>query len=129
MKKKVVILGSTGSIGCNALEVLDALSSEYEVIALSAHRNIDLLAKQVRRFTPAYAAITHEESAAASKQFDDFSGTILSGPDSLVELASLDQADIIVCAVVGAAGLLAALAAALLFSRQCRQGTRKRCEK
>ena len=113
MKKKVVILGSTGSIGCNALQVIDALNSEYEVIALSAHRNLDLLAEQVKKFNPRYAAITDEQSAAvSSKAFSGFSGTLLSGPDSLVELASLDEADIIVCAVVGAAGLPAALAAA-----------------
>ncbi len=113
MKKKVVILGSTGSIGCNALEVIDALSSEYEVIALSAHRNLGLLAEQVKKFTPRYAAVTDEQSAAVSSEaFPGFSGEVLSGPGSLVELASLDEADIIVCAVVGAAGLPAALAAA-----------------
>ena len=113
MKKKVVILGSTGSIGRNALAVIDALSSEYEVIALSAHRNLDLLAEQVKKFTPRYAAVTDEQSVAvSSKPFGGFSGEVLSGPDSLVELASLDEADIIVCAVVGAAGLPAALAAA-----------------
>ncbi|MHC5121843.1 MAG: 1-deoxy-D-xylulose-5-phosphate reductoisomerase [Planctomycetota bacterium] len=113
MKKKVVILGSTGSIGCNALQVIDALSSEYEVIAMSAHRNVDLLAEQIRKFSPRYAAVTDEQSAAvSSKQFGGFSGRLLAGPESLVELASLDEADIIVCAVVGAAGLPAALAAA-----------------
>ena len=62
MKKKVVILGSTGSIGCNALQVLDALRSEYEVIALSAHRNLELLSEQVNRFSPRYAAVTDEQS-------------------------------------------------------------------
>jgi 1-deoxy-D-xylulose-5-phosphate reductoisomerase len=113
MKKKVVILGSTGSIGCNALQVIDALSSEYEVIALSAHCNVDLLAEQVNKFSPRYAAVTDKQSAAvSSRQFSGFSGTVLSGPESLVELASLEEADIIVCAVVGAAGLPAALAAA-----------------
>ncbi|MBC8377544.1 MAG: 1-deoxy-D-xylulose-5-phosphate reductoisomerase [Planctomycetes bacterium] len=113
MKKKVVILGSTGSIGCNALQVLGALSSEYEVIALSAHRNLDLLAEQVKKFNPRYAAITDGPSAAASSEaFSGLSVTVLSGPDSLVELASVDDADIIVCAVVGAAGLPAVLAAA-----------------
>jgi 1-deoxy-D-xylulose-5-phosphate reductoisomerase len=113
MKKKVVILGSTGSIGCNALQVIDALSSEYEVIALSAHCNVDLLAEQVNKFSPRYAAVTDKQSAAvSSRQFSGFSGTVLSGPESLVELASLEEADIIVSAVVGAAGLPAALAAA-----------------
>jgi 1-deoxy-D-xylulose-5-phosphate reductoisomerase len=113
MKKKVVILGSTGSIGCNALQVIDALSSEYEVIALSAHSNLELLVEQVRQCNPRYAAVTDPQLAeASSKALSGFSGTVLSGPDSLVELAALDEADIIVCAVVGAAGLPAALAAA-----------------
>ncbi len=113
MKKKVVILGSTGSIGRNTLQVIDALRSEYEVIALSAHRNLDLLAEQVKKFNPRYAAVTDKQSTTdLSRAFSGFSGTVLSGPGSLVELASLDEADIIVCAVVGAAGLPAALAAA-----------------
>jgi 1-deoxy-D-xylulose-5-phosphate reductoisomerase len=113
MKKKVVILGSTGSIGCNALQVIDALNSEYEVLALSAHRNLDLLAEQANKFKPSYVAITDQQTTAVDSQgLDGFSGTVLSGPESLVELASLEEADIIVCAVVGAAGLPAALAAA-----------------
>ncbi|MEN8127775.1 MAG: 1-deoxy-D-xylulose-5-phosphate reductoisomerase [Planctomycetota bacterium] len=113
MSKKVVILGSTGSIGCNALQVIDALGSEYEVIALSAHSKLDRLAEQAEKFSPRYVAVTDTSSQPALKQtFSGFPGTVLSGPDALVELAALDEADIIVCAVVGAAGLPAALAAA-----------------
>ncbi|MHC4950779.1 MAG: 1-deoxy-D-xylulose-5-phosphate reductoisomerase, partial [Planctomycetota bacterium] len=113
MSKKVVILGSTGSIGRNALQVIDALGPEYEVIALSAHTSLDRLAEQAEKYKPRYIAVTDTSSAHISKQtFSGFSGTVLSGSDSLVELASLKQADIIVCAVVGAAGLPAALAAA-----------------
>ena len=118
MKKKVVILGSTGSIGCNALEVIDALHSEYEVIALSAHSNLELLVEQTAQCSPRYVAVTDPQLAgASSKAFSGFSGTVLSGADSLVELASLDEADIIVCAVVGAAGLPSALAAAQICRR------------
>jgi len=113
MKKNVVILGSTGSIGRNALQVIDALGSDYEVIALSAHSSLKLLAEQASRFNPRYVAVTDTLSQQQVQQaFSDFSGTVLSGPQTLVELASLDEADIIVCAVVGAAGLPAALAAA-----------------
>ncbi|MHC4525630.1 MAG: 1-deoxy-D-xylulose-5-phosphate reductoisomerase, partial [Planctomycetota bacterium] len=97
----------------NALQVIDALGPEYEVIALSAHTSLDRLAEQAEKYKPQYIAVTDTSPGHISEQaFSGFSGTVLSGPDSLVELASLDQAVIIVCAVVGAAGLPAALAAA-----------------
>lgn len=111
--KKVVILGSTGSIGCNALQVIDAMEPDYEVIAMSAHSKLDRLAEQARKYQPRYIAVTDTASMQTRKAvFSGYSGLVLSGPDSLVELAALDEADIIVCAVVGAAGLPAALAAA-----------------
>lgn len=113
MRKKVAILGSTGSIGQSALEVIAAMESEFEVIALSAHSRIDLLARQTAAFKPRYAAVTDALRADAfRKMVSGFNGRILQGTDSLVELASLDEADIVLCAVVGAAGLPAALAAA-----------------
>lgn len=113
MSKKVVILGSTGSIGCNALQVIDALSPEFEVLALSAHTRLDLLAQQAGDCNPQIVALTDSHSGQdLKKAFSGYSGTVLSGPDALVELACLDEADIVVCAVVGAAGLPAALAAA-----------------
>lgn len=113
MSKKVVILGSTGSIGRNALQVIDALGPDFEVIALSAHTSLDLLAQQAKDCGALYAAVTDRQSQTDVNQaFSSFSGTVLSGPDSLVELACLDEADIVVCAVVGAAGLPATLAAA-----------------
>jgi len=58
MSKQIAILGSTGSIGKNALRVIEALGAEYKVVALSAHTNIELLAEQVRRFEPDFAAVT-----------------------------------------------------------------------
>lgn len=118
MSKKVVILGSTGSIGCNVLQVIEALHPAYEVVALSANNRVELLADQVRRFNPRYAAITDETKYAELKdELSGFEGRILAGAESLVELASLDEADIVVCAVVGAAGLPAALAAATAGKR------------
>ncbi len=113
MTKKVAILGSTGSIGCNALEVIEALGPGYEVVALSGHSRTQLLARQAGRFNPQYVAITDDNNyAELNKSLPGFGGQILSGPKSLPELASLEQVDIVVCAVVGAAGLPAALAAA-----------------
>jgi 1-deoxy-D-xylulose-5-phosphate reductoisomerase len=113
MSKNVAILGSTGSIGCNTLAVIEALAPDYRVVALSAHRSTALLAEQVRRFRPRYAAVTdHIRAGEFRKKLNGFSGDVLDGADSLVELASLDEVDIVLCAVVGAAGLPAALAAA-----------------
>ncbi len=113
MSKKVAILGSTGSIGCNTLAVIEALAPDYEVVALSAHSQTDLLVAQATQCRPQYVAITENGNFEPLKAaLGDFSGQILAGPDSLVDLAALDEVDIVVCAVVGAAGLPAALAAA-----------------
>jgi 1-deoxy-D-xylulose-5-phosphate reductoisomerase len=113
MRKKIAILGSTGSIGRSALEVIAAMESEFEVAALSAHSRIDLLAQQTETFKPRYAAVTDGLRANEFKSMvPRFSGRVLEGAESLVELALLDEVDIVLCAVVGAAGLPAALAAA-----------------
>ena len=113
MSKKVAILGSTGSIGRNAIEVISALSPAFEVVAMSAHSNVDLFCRQVGRVRPRYAAMTHPAAAQECRQ--RLAGTgcqVLVGPESMVEIASLDEVDIVLCAVVGAAGLPAVLAAA-----------------
>lgn len=113
MTKKVAILGSTGSIGRNALEVIAALSPAYEVVALSANSSVDLFCRQVEAARPRVAALT--DPFAAKQCRKRLAGTgceILSGADSLIQLATLDEVDIVLCAVVGAAGLPAALAAA-----------------
>ncbi len=113
MSKQIAILGSTGSIGRSALRVIEALGPNYRVVALTAHSNIELLAEQVRGFNPDFVAITDPANAGRlSGRLGDFSGRILTGPDSLIEIAQLDEIDIIITAVVGAAGLPAVLAAA-----------------
>ena len=113
MTKKVAILGSTGSIGRNALEVIGALAPAFEVVAMTAHSKADLFCQQVRAVRPKYAAMTDSVAAQSCRKRLQGTGVeVLSGPDSLVEIASLDGVDIVLCAVVGAAGLPAALAAA-----------------
>ncbi len=113
MAKKVAILGSTGSIGRNALEVISALEPAFEVAAMSAHHRVDLFCEQIEAVRPSVAAMTDPQAAQACRERLGNGGCeILAGPDSLVEIASLDEVDIVVCAVVGAAGLPAALAAA-----------------
>lgn len=113
MGKRIAILGSTGSIGTNALRVIEALGPEYEVVALTAHSNTEMLAKQVRRFGPKFVALTNSEKAQDLRdRLGDYGGEVLIGPQSLVEIAGLDEADIVITAVVGAAGLGAVLEAA-----------------
>ncbi len=111
MAKRVAILGSTGSVGQNTLRVIEALGPPFEVTALSCHTNTDLLAEQVHRYRPRYAAVT---DAGRAKRFTEQAGSdveVLAGPEGLATIAELDDVDIVVVAVVGAAGLPAVLSA------------------
>jgi len=111
--KKIAILGSTGSIGKNALRVIDSLGSEYEIVALSAHSSVELLAEQARRYKPEFVAITNSDySERLIELIGDLDIEILAGPGGLIKIAELQQVDIVLTAVVGAAGLHAVLAAA-----------------
>jgi 1-deoxy-D-xylulose-5-phosphate reductoisomerase len=113
MPKRIAILGSTGSIGRSALRVIDALGPGYEIIALTAHSNVELLAEQARRCKPRFVAITDADCASRLREsIGDLDVEIFTGPNSLAEIAELDGIDIVLTAVVGAAGLPAVLAAA-----------------
>ncbi len=113
MAKQIAILGSTGSIGRNALRVIDALGPEYQVFALSAHSNVELLAEQARRHKPGFVAVTNSDYAEQLREFlDGLDVEILAGPEGLTKIAELEEVDIVLTAVVGAAGLPAVLAAA-----------------
>ncbi len=113
MPQGIAILGSTGSIGQNALRVIDALGPDYEVVALSAHSSVELLAEQTRRYRPRFVALANGDCAAEFRALVDGLDTeILTGPESLTELAESDQVETVLTAVVGAAGLPSALAAA-----------------
>jgi len=113
MRRGIAILGSTGSIGRNALRVIEALGPEYEVVGLSAHSSVELLAEQARQYRPRFAAVTNSDCAAAFADLvSDLDLEVLVGPESLTELARCDEADTVLTAVVGAAGLPSALAAA-----------------
>ncbi len=113
MTKQIAILGSTGSIGRNALRVIDALGPGYSVIALSAHSNVELLAEQARRYKPKFVAVTNPDCAGQLCEFlGDLDVKVLEGPNGLVEAAEIEDVDIVLTAVVGAAGLPAVFAAA-----------------
>jgi 1-deoxy-D-xylulose-5-phosphate reductoisomerase len=111
--KQIAILGSTGSIGKNALRVIDSLGPEYEIFALSAHSKVELLAEQARRYKPRFVAVTDSDYAERLREFlGDLDIEILAGPEGLIKIAELREVDIVLTAVVGAAGLHAVLAAA-----------------
>lgn len=113
MTKRIAILGSTGSVGRKALRVIDALGPEYVIIALSAHTSVELLAEQARRYRPKYIAVTDAKYAAKVEDLvRDLDAEVLAGPESLVQIAELEEVDIVLTAVVGAAGLPSALSAA-----------------
>ena len=113
MSKRIAILGSTGSIGQSALRVIGGLGAEYEVFALSAHRNVELLAEQAERFRPKFVGVADVDCAKQlEKSVRGLGMEVLAGPESLRQIAELEQVDIVLSAVVGAAGLGPALAAA-----------------
>ncbi len=113
MTKQIAILGSTGSIGKNALRVIDSLGPEYKIAALSAHSKVELLAEQARQYEPEFVAITNSDYTGQLRELlGDLDVEILPGPDGLIKIAELRQVDIVLTAVVGAAGLHAVLAAA-----------------
>jgi 1-deoxy-D-xylulose-5-phosphate reductoisomerase len=113
MSRGIAILGSTGSIGRNALRVIEALGPEYRVVGLSAHRNVELLAQQIRQFRPRYVAVTNGDSAEQLQALVNGRDlTVLSGRGSLTDLVQCEDVDTVLTAVVGAAGLPSALAAA-----------------
>jgi 1-deoxy-D-xylulose-5-phosphate reductoisomerase len=110
--KQIAILGSTGSIGKNALRVIDSLGPQYEVVALSAHSSVELLAEQARRYRPKFVAITNSDYTEQLRGFiGDLDIEILAGPEGLIEIAELQEVDVLLTAVVGAAGLPAVFAA------------------
>ncbi|MGB2863917.1 MAG: 1-deoxy-D-xylulose-5-phosphate reductoisomerase [Sedimentisphaerales bacterium] len=112
MTKQIAILGSTGSIGKNALRVIDSLGPQYEVVALSAHSSVELLAEQARRYKPGFVAITNSDYAEQLSGFiGDLDIEILAGPEGLIKIAELQEMDVLLTAVVGAAGLPAVFAA------------------
>ena len=110
--KKISLLGSTGSIGVNTLDVVERYPEKFKVIALSAGSNIEVFAQQIRKFKPAMAAIFDTTKVDALKKLvGDLKVEIVSGAEGAVAVAALSEADMVVSGVVGSAGLLPAMAA------------------
>lgn len=111
---RVAILGSTGSVGRNTLDVIARHPDRFRVEALSAHRNVDLLLEQVRDWQPRYAVVADPEQAAVleARVRDVSPGTtVLEGTAGLESVAGSAETDIVMAAIVGAAGMQSTLAA------------------
>ncbi|MFC1896342.1 1-deoxy-D-xylulose-5-phosphate reductoisomerase [Thermodesulfobacteriota bacterium] len=110
--KRLSILGSTGSIGRNALEVVRLFPDRFSVEALAAGRNVSLLLRQIAEFQPKVGVVIDEERASAvRKELSGSNTRIICGSEGYREAACLPSADIVVSSIVGSAGLLPTLAA------------------
>ncbi|MCH1503088.1 MAG: 1-deoxy-D-xylulose-5-phosphate reductoisomerase [Verrucomicrobiales bacterium] len=111
LRKKVVLLGSTGSIGTSTLKVARDIPDRIELIALAANRSVDALVTQVEENQVRHVALWKEKAAEIAATRLDSGVTIHSGEQGLIELAQLPEADMVIIAIIGTAGLRPALAA------------------
>ena len=112
--KKLVILGSTGSIGKSTLSVVEQNKTEYEVFGLVGGKTVELMAAQCLLFQPKFAALDDEQAAKAlAEQLKQFNvkTEVLSGQKAICELSAHPEVDMVMAAIVGAAGLLPTLSA------------------
>lgn len=112
MKRKgISILGSTGSIGTNTLDVVRSHPERFRVVSMAAGRNIALLKEQIEEFRPAFVSVDSEDAAAALRNSLSVPVAVEAGPGAAMKAASLDGVDMTVAAISGAAGLLPTMAA------------------
>ena len=106
-KQTVAILGSTGSIGTQTLDVIDRHSELFEVYAITAHSNIDLLVEQAKRYRPEVVAIADERHYKTLREaLDGLPVKVFAGADSICQIAAMSPIDTVVTAMVGYSGLL-----------------------
>ena len=102
--KRIGILGSTGSVGSQTLEIIDEYKSEFELIFISGHSNIDKLNEQINKYNPKYACISNDDILA---QYNDDVNCkrVYKGNDGLLDLCDIDEVDLVVNAISGYKGL------------------------
>jgi 1-deoxy-D-xylulose-5-phosphate reductoisomerase len=110
--KTIVILGSTGSIGTNTLDIVERFPDKFRVAGLTAHSNDEKLEDQIRLFKPRVVALSDTAAAARlRRRCASLSVEILAGEEGLIQVASTPEAELVISAIVGGAGLLPTLAA------------------
>lgn len=109
MHKKISLLGSTGSIGKSSLQVIRHLGEGYEITALAAHSNINLLEQQIKEFSPKIAAVFDEQAAGILKT--KVACKVVSGIDGIIEAACFADSNFVISAMSGTSGLIPTIAA------------------
>ncbi len=111
--KRITILGSTGSIGTQTLDVVRKNKDKFEVVAISANRSVDLLLEQILEFSPKYVAVYNKESATKLRDMipNDVNVEVLDGMEGLVKICELKEVDVVLTAVVGMIGLVPTMSA------------------
>ena len=110
----VTVLGSTGSIGVNTLDVISRQNSHYNVFAISANTNVVKLFEQCSQFEPKFAVVNNEQAAdtlQSKLQVSDIQTTVLHGPQALNDIAANENVEIVMAGIVGAAGLHSTISA------------------
>jgi len=111
LRKNISILGSTGSIGVQALDVISRHEDRFRIVGLAAGQNVDLLLEQIHRFRPKIVAVATRELADRVRREAPDSVTVLHGPEGMEEIAAFEETDFVITAVVGSVGLRPTLAA------------------
>ena len=119
--RRLVILGATGSIGCSALSVVEKNQENFCILGLACARNVTRLAEQAQTYRPPYLAVLDEESASALKKLlpEGYNPVILTGEEGYRTIASLKEADTVLSAQAGSAGLKGTLSAVLAGKVVC----------
>jgi 1-deoxy-D-xylulose-5-phosphate reductoisomerase len=115
MRQRLCVLGSTGSVGSNTLDVVSRHPERFEVVALTGHQRVDELMAQCLHWKPRFAAMASPGAAGSLRQRLREAGSrteVIDGADALVQLAAHPEVDTVMAAIVGAAGLLPCMAAA-----------------
>ncbi len=110
--KRIAVLGSTGSIGTNTLDVIASHSQEMQLIAITAHNSWEQLAQQSQQFHPQWTVLSNPElNSVVTQESFSHSTELLFGADEIERVAASDEVDVVICGIVGAAGLRGAWAA------------------
>ena len=110
--KKLALLGSTGSIGTSTLDIVRAFPEQYQIVSLAAGRNVDLLLRQINEFRPRHVAVIREQDAETLRsRLTHLDVQVHAGISGMIECAALEAVDMVVAAIVGAAGLMPTMAA------------------
>lgn len=106
MKKRVAVLGSTGSIGCQTLEVVDKFPDKFEIVGLAAGFNLDKLAEQAAKYRPRLVSIGNKQDVPRFRSLLPTGVRVTAGIEGMTEVAVLDEVDIVVTSITGTLGLI-----------------------